>query len=92
MDFDSYSWSNESVQTRNQKRENFIKAVSGVSDSFLMYFRFVATLWWVGTQGLKMYEKPAFIYDEWFYLTFWGWYLCGAFLISSSVAHIRYQV
>ena len=54
--WDAYYWGDESVVTRKEKSQNFIKASGSSDNTTLRYYRYLHCLWYLANEAYSFYD------------------------------------
>ena len=92
--FDQWFWegSPASIYTREEKRQNFLKANQMSSDRFLRNFRFLSALCCYCFEAYYWYRAEVWWKSPLVYFTGWGWYSWLLYCAMISYAHIKYDI
>ena len=74
--WDAWYWGDESVVTRKEKSQNFIKQFGSSDNTVLRYYRYLHCLWYLANEVAHYFDHdgfPIFSLEIAVKKTEWGW-------------------
>ena len=89
--FDQWFWGEESVFTRKEKSQNFLKQYGKDDNTTLRYYRYFHCLWFIANEAISLYTEGTKFDHKVKFKTDWGWWLYGAYVCVIAFAHYRHE-
>ena len=90
---DDWVWGDESLLTREEKRDNAFAAKNNKDDnSSIRYYRFLCCALYLAHQLYTVYLYGPLEIWSYFWLTEWGWLLYGIYIFLATFYHWRHDI